>query len=197
MSWSSPFARSACRNPSWFVHWAAPGSSSSWASVGGGLRNRRRWRRSPRSYAKQQITNCPRRPPGEPASRSAEPARRGRRLPANAGRLRLHPGGARQPDQTLTTADLQHHPSASAAADCAAARCRRGDQRRAREGAVHRGSGQSGAPRPARRGRGAFGAGGGGTRDGGRVRIGLLGDRVSRRWSHQSQRPRRPAFRPL
>ena len=34
------------------------GSSSSWANVGGGLRNRRRWRRSPRSYAKQQITNC-------------------------------------------------------------------------------------------------------------------------------------------
>ena len=191
MSWSSPSARSACCNPSWFDR------------LGGArfelVMGERRWRAAQQAEVdddpgdrtrNRRSRTAPRRPAGEPASRSAEPARRGRRLPADAGRLRLHPGGARQPDQALTTADLQHHPSPSAAADCAAARCRRGDQRRAREGAAgHRGSGQPGAPRPASRGRGAVGAGGGGTRHAwARLRIGPLGDSVSRSWSHPKSR---------
>ena len=36
---------------------------------------------------------------------------------ADAGGLRLHSGGAGRPDQTVPSADLQHHPAAATAAD--------------------------------------------------------------------------------
>ena len=49
-----------------------------------------------------------RRPAGEPAPFAAEPAGGGRRLPAAAGRLRLHPRGAGRPDRPQPPADLQH-----------------------------------------------------------------------------------------
>ncbi len=74
------------------------------------------------------------RPAGEPASGPAQPARGGGGVPADAGGLRLHPGGAGQPDQALPTADLQHDPAAPAAAGRAAPGRRRRAQRRSRPG---------------------------------------------------------------
>ena len=52
-----------------------------------------------------------RRAAGEPAPRPAQPAGGGGGVPADAGGLRLHAGGAGQPDQAIASADLQHHPA--------------------------------------------------------------------------------------
>ena len=54
-----------------------------------------------------------RRAAGEPAPQPAQPAGGGRRLPAAAGGLRLHPRGAGRTDRSVAPADHQHHPAAA------------------------------------------------------------------------------------
>ena len=98
MSWWSPSARSACCNRSWSGRWVARGSSSSWANAD--------WRAAQQAE-RGEIPAIVRDTADHELLRDAllenlhraqlQPSRRGGRVPANAGRLRLHSGGAREP----------------------------------------------------------------------------------------------------
>ena len=102
--------------------------------------------------------DAPRRAAGEPAPQPAEPARRGGRLPADARRLRLHPGSPRHPHRSVAAADLQHAPAAEAAGLGPAPRRRRRSVRRARPRAPRPPERRRDrAPRPAHRRRGPLG----------------------------------------
>ena len=127
-------------------------------------------------------------------------ARGGRRLPAAAGRLRLHPRRAGHADRPLAAADLQHPaPAQAAAAGAAPGRGgraqRRPRPRPARPGRRRR----HGAAGPADRGRGPVGA----QRRGDRRRSASndaprpAAPSARRRPSPPARRPRRRALRPL